>query len=290
MRVICYRHFARAIFGHPSHLPSRPDPKFAVRWSGLQQQGRIDALKWARGGVISLWAMARLVAGAPCLFAIQTLPVFEGRSFAQATSRSEPADRFAGLIAEASARFLIPARWIRAVMEIESGADEHARSVRGAMGLMQIMPDTWIELSDRYRFGIDPFEPRDNILAGAAYLKEMYDRFGSAGFLAAYHAGPSRYEQHLATGRPLPPDTVAYVATVTPLLAHAPYEPDALQRAVPWRQGRLFVERDDTGDGHSAPDSRRESPSTARLTAASSTQAKLQIDLFIRPSTESPSR
>ena len=58
--------------------------------------------------------------------------------------------------------------------------------------------------------GLDPFDPHDNILAGTGYLKEMHDRFGSAGFLAAYHAGPTRYEQHLATGQRLPPETTAY--------------------------------------------------------------------------------
>ena len=123
-------------------------------------------------------------------------------------------DRFAKFIEEASDRFAVPARWIRAVIQIESGGDEHAISPRGAMGLMQLMPGTWVELSVRYGLGLDPFDPRDNIFAGTAYLKEMHDRFGSAGFLAAYHAGPSRYEQHLATGQPLPPETVAYVAAV----------------------------------------------------------------------------
>ena len=70
------------------------------------------------------------------------------------------------------------------------------------MGLMQIMPDTWTELRTRHRLGRDPYDPRDNILAGAAYLREMHDRYGSPGFLAAYNAGPGRYEDYLA-GRPL---------------------------------------------------------------------------------------
>jgi soluble lytic murein transglycosylase-like protein len=83
------------------------------------------------------------------------------------------------------------------------------------MGLMQLMPATWVKLSARYGLGLDPFDPRDNILAGTANLKVLHDRLGLAGFLAAYHAGPSRYEQHLATGQPLPPETIAYVAAVT---------------------------------------------------------------------------
>jgi soluble lytic murein transglycosylase-like protein len=131
------------------------------------------------------------------------------------------------------------------VMQVESAGDEHATSSRGAMGLMQLMPGTWVELSVRYGLGLDPFDPRDNILAGTAYLKEMHDRFGSAGFLAAYHAGPARYEQHLATGQPLPPETTAYIAAVTPLFGDGQRERTAFRtkRAVPWREAPLFVER-----------------------------------------------
>ena len=76
-------------------------------------------------------------------------------------------------------------------MRVESTNDPHALSPKGAMGLMQIMPKTWQELRARYGLGADPYEPRDNILAGAAYLRELHDRFGSPGFLAAYNAGPS---------------------------------------------------------------------------------------------------
>ena len=75
----------------------------------------------------------------------------------------------------------------------------------------------------------------------------MHDRFGSAGFLAAYHAGPSRYEQHLAAGQPLPTETVAYVAALTPLLADEQGEHAAfrIRRTVPWRKAPLFVDRAD---------------------------------------------
>jgi soluble lytic murein transglycosylase-like protein len=115
------------------------------------------------------------------------------------------------------------------------------------MGLMQLMPATWTELSVRYGLGLDPFDPRDNILAGTAYLKDMDDRFGSAGFIAAYHAGPSRYEQHLATGQPLPVETTAYVAPATPLLSDDYTENAAsrAKRAIPWREAPLFIERRD---------------------------------------------
>lgn len=130
-------------------------------------------------------------------------------------------------------------------MEIESAGDQHATSPRGAMGLMQLMPGTWVELSVRYGLGLNPFDAHDNIFAGTAYLKDMHDRFGLAGFLAAYHAGPTRYEQHLATGQPLPLETTAYVAAVTPLLGDGQGDRTAapIRRVVPWREAPLFVER-----------------------------------------------
>ena len=112
------------------------------------------------------------------------------------------ADLYAADIAEASRRFGIPERWIRAVMRVESGGRVRAVSPKGAIGLMQIMPETWAGLRQRYRLGRDPYDPHDNILAGAAYLREMHDRYGTAGFLAAYNAGPGRYAEYLATGRP----------------------------------------------------------------------------------------
>lgn len=117
------------------------------------------------------------------------------------------ADPFGAFVAEASLRFGVPARWIRAVMRAESQNDLHAISPKGAMGLMQIMPSTWTLLRARLRLGVDPYDPHDNILAGAAYLRELHDSYGSPGFLAAYNAGPARYENHLATGRPLPAET-----------------------------------------------------------------------------------
>jgi hypothetical protein len=86
------------------------------------------------------------------------------------------------------------------------------------MGLMQIMPETWAALRSRYTLGADPYDAHDNILAGAAYLRELHDRYGAPGFLAAYNAGPARYEDHLATGRSLPAETRAYVAALAPLI------------------------------------------------------------------------
>ncbi|MER8785111.1 lytic transglycosylase domain-containing protein [Mesorhizobium sp. M1006] len=127
-------------------------------------------------------------------------------------------DPWSGYIREAAKRFAIPERLLRAVMHVESVGQVHAMSSKGAMGLMQIMPPTWEELRTRYRLGNDPYQPRDNIFAGAAYLREMLDRFGRNGFLAAYNSGPGRYEEHLAAGRPLPRETIDYVRKLAPLI------------------------------------------------------------------------
>src|SRR5579883_671865 len=126
--------------------------------------------------------------------------------------------RFARFVSEAALRFGIPTSWITAVMQAESRGVVRAVSPKGAMGLMQIMPDTWSGLRSRYGLGPNPFDPHDNIVAGAAYLRELHDRYGTAGFLAAYNAGPGRYEDHLTSGRPLPAETQAYVAALAPLL------------------------------------------------------------------------
>jgi hypothetical protein len=131
---------------------------------------------------------------------------------------TNPVNPYAGYIAEASRRFGIPESWIRAVMRVESRGQVKAVSPKGAIGLMQIMPDTWAGLRLRYRLGSNPRDPHDNILAGAAYLREMHDRYGAAGFLAAYNAGPGRYAEYLATGRPLPAETRAFVAALAPLI------------------------------------------------------------------------
>lgn len=124
-------------------------------------------------------------------------------------------------ISEASLRFGIPSAWIERVMRAESGGQtrwngQPIRSSAGAMGLMQLMPATWAEMRARLGLGSDPDGPRDNILAGTFYLRLMYDRFGYPGLFAAYNAGPKRYAEHLAGKRPLPRETIGYLASVAP--------------------------------------------------------------------------
>ncbi len=128
-------------------------------------------------------------------------------------------------------------------MRVESAGNVRAVSSAGAMGLMQIMPATWAELRIRHRLGADPFDPRDNILAGAAYLREMHDRYGSPGFLAAYNAGPGRYEEYLA-GRPLPAETRAYVAMLAPIVGGGEINAPVMVAAADplgWTRSPLFV-------------------------------------------------
>ena len=166
-------------------------------------------------------------------------------------TRTAPTHPFAAYIEEAAQRFGIPAAWIQAVMRAESAGDVRATSSADAMGLMQIMPDTWAELRVRHRLGRDPYDPRDNILAGAAYLREMYDRYGWPGFLAAYNAGPRRYEEYLA-GRPLPAETRAYVAALVPSFGGGDL-PGAITVAAAdpraWTRGPLFVAHADNISG-----------------------------------------
>ena len=137
--------------------------------------------------------------------------------------RADPVADWAREISEASARFGIDRFWVEAVMRTESGGrtvwqGRPITSSAGAMGLMQLMPGTWADMRRLHRLGQNPHDPHDNILAGTAYLATMNRRFGYPGLFGAYHAGPERYRQFLIEGRPLPPETRTYMATVTSLL------------------------------------------------------------------------
>lgn len=159
--------------------------------------------------------------------------------------RSEIGGPYAADIAEAAQRFGIPVAWIVAVLGAESSGDPVAVSSVGAMGLMQLMPATWEEQRALHRLGGDPFQPRDNIVAGTAYLRAMWDRYRTiGGMLAAYNAGPGRYDEYLAGVRELPRETREYVAALVPLLGGEPLAPAALAgapRVTDWRDSPLFV-------------------------------------------------
>jgi len=202
-------------------------------------------------------------------------------------ARSATVHPYAGHVADAARRFGIPEAWIWAVMRVESGGNARAVSRAGAMGLMQIMPATWGQLRGRYGLGPDPFDVRDNIMAGSAYLREMHDRYGNASaMLAAYNAGPGRYDDYLSRGRPLPAETVGYLAQLGPIVgtsgavevaATAP--PDRLA----WRRAALFVRTGSaaseavaiqSGGEEAAPELPSEQPTSgdARSAAPSSNQ------------------
>jgi len=138
-----------------------------------------------------------------------------------------PSDPWGPPIREASARFGVPEAWIRAIMRQESGGRLYdgsgypITSPAGAMGLMQVMPRTWDILRARHGLGDDPYEPRDNILAGTAYIRAMTDRFGAPGFVAAYNAGPDRVAGYLSGAMILPDETIGYLANVVPQLGVA---------------------------------------------------------------------
>ncbi len=247
--------------GTPPHLfaPLTCPPAVArSAGQGRSSDRRPGALPLRGASTMACWRNAGRIVFAATV-ALCVMPQPGSNAYAQraailvqrlSTNRADPLSEF---VSEAAHRFSIPEPWIRAVMQVESGGNASAVSPKGAMGLMQIMPDTYARLRVAYGLGADPFAPRDNILAGAAYLREMYDRYGSAGFLAAYNCGPVCYGDHLTTGRPLPAETRAYVAVLTPLIVGG--APIGGVRTLPdphtWQRAPLFVV---LGDGMTAAD------------------------------------
>ncbi|MGX1744445.1 lytic transglycosylase domain-containing protein [Bosea sp. NPDC055353] len=251
--------------------PSHPSVPLGHRTAGARSegQGRPSAgacalpltaastlAGWCRSGDRTAWHYAVLI-----LAGALSVCVGSGVAVAQSAPFERPAAAhpYAAHIAEASQRFGIPEHWIRAVLRAESAGDVRAISSAGAMGLMQVMPDTWAGLRVRYGLGRDRYDPHDNILAGTAYLREMFDRFGNvAAMLAAYNAGPGRYDEYLATGRTLPAETRAYVAALAPILggAAATEAPSSAPPPPPdWREAPLFVMRPGDARAVAAPPS-----------------------------------
>ena len=197
----------------------------------------------------------------------------------------QTSDSLTAFVSEASQLFGIPASWIRAIMNVESAGDVRSVSPKGAMGLMQLMPETWADLRIRYGLGADPFDAHDNILAGAAYLRELHDRYGESGFLAAYNAGPARYEQHLATGQTLPAETQNYVATLTPMIAGEHVDGTVVARSItqPWTEAALFVARSDSGRTNleQSPATHNQQPPTRKAIADWTGLAPQSAGLFV---------
>lgn len=161
-----------------------------------------------------------------CLIVLATGILMSAEVKAQTTNG--PADMSLGseglatwtaFIDEASQRFDLPRAWIEGVIMTESGGQTSLNgrpitSRAGAMGLMQLMPATYEAMRLAQGLGSDPYDPHDNILAGTAYLRAMYDRFGYPGLFGAYNAGPGRYGASLQGVR-LPAETRIYLARLT---------------------------------------------------------------------------
>ncbi len=169
---------------------------------------------------------ARNAASRPILLQLMNEPVRQNVSayqYERSLTANQLLNRWDTQIAEASQRFDVPKPWIRAVMRQESGGrtmlghDRPIVSRAGAMGLMQVMPATYGELAQQHRLGTDPFNARDNILAGTAYLRWLHKRYGYPKMFAAYNAGPGRVER----GGRLPAETRAYVGNITKTLRMA---------------------------------------------------------------------
>jgi hypothetical protein len=155
----------------------------------------------------------KIVVSAPSVYARE-----QKMSVAELMKRWEP------LIKKASNRFKIPADWIREVVRLESGGRTMLAenmpmvSNRGALGLMQLLPATYTDMRAQYGLGADPFNPRDNIFAGAAYLKWLHGKYGYPAMFTAYNDGPGNYEQRTAKGSQFPAETQNYLTNATLVL------------------------------------------------------------------------
>lgn len=196
----------------------------------------------------------------PLAFLVSALCLFgDAPAYGQVAAEQPQSRAFAiaDHVTEASQRFGLPESWIYAVMRTESAGRIGAVSSAGAMGLMQLMPGTWARQRARFGLDNDPFDPRANILAGTSYLREMYDSYGASGMLAAYNAGPGRYEDWRDRGRPLPAETRAYVAKIAPQLQSASTATVVISATpvqpvrVSWTQSQLFTPRTDGDHGAS---------------------------------------
>lgn len=192
----------------------------------------------------------------------------------------------AASVTEAASRFGLSEGLIRAVMRAESGGNPRAISPAGAIGLMQIMPATWASLTAQHRLGADPFDIRANILAGAAYLRAMLDRYGDPSVaLAAYNAGPRRVDDWRAGAQSLPAETLAYVARIAPAVGITDIAAPGrvADRSRDWPHLTLFVSRFDGASGSAIAASKTPAPRVAATppSAASALVAARPNPLFI---------
>lgn len=219
---------------------------------------RLDRLlpTWLRAvACVAVLGLLGACSGSQTAHHAPTTSEFAARARGSYAPPGPPSDPWGPYIVEAAQRFDVPERWIREVMRVESANKPFATSQVGAMGLMQVMPGTYDELRTRYGLGEDAFEPRSNIMAGTAYLREMYDIYGSPGFLAAYNAGPRRLDDYLTRSRGLPDETRRYVAKIGPNIAGV--EP---QRTSPAQQLAMYQIPTNIPAGPRYPRGRNQAP------------------------------
>jgi hypothetical protein len=126
--------------------------------------------------------------------------------------RRDARKEYAAIIDRVSKEQGVDARLVRAVIQVESGYQQTARSRKGAMGLMQLMPQT----ARQYAVA-DPYDPVANIEGGIKHLKMLLDRWPTQLALAAYNAGEGAVEKF--RGIPPYPETRAYVSRVLQLVS-----------------------------------------------------------------------
>lgn len=142
----------------------------------------------------------------------------------QAMTPTQLIARWQPYVGKAARRANVPVAWINAVMRVESGGrtmltgSQRMISAKGAMGLMQLLPQTYEDMRAQYRLGADPFEPKDNISAGAGYLRWLRGKYGYPTMFAAYNAGPGQVEDIMGGAKTLPAETRAYVARISEIL------------------------------------------------------------------------
>jgi soluble lytic murein transglycosylase-like protein len=163
---------------------------------------------------ISIQMQLRSVSG-PSFFSLPPPEPPGASSLTVAECDPLPEDQLKGLIEETASRESVAPDLLRSVIRQESGARPCAVSAKGAQGLMQLMPAT------SEQFGVaDPFDPKQNIQAGAKLLKQLLARYAGdvSKALAAYNAGPTRVDQ--ADGVPAIRETVHYVSSILASLPH----------------------------------------------------------------------
>ncbi|MGN6516096.1 MAG: lytic transglycosylase domain-containing protein [Rhizomicrobium sp.] len=133
--------------------------------------------------------------------------------------------RWDPFVTAAARRFAVPKAWLYAVMQLESGGytmlsdTQPIVSGAGAMGLMQLMPQTYAQMRRQLGLGSDPFDPHDNIFAAAAYLHWLKGRYGYPAMFAAYNDGPGNLEARMRDAGLLPQETQNYLIRINAKLS-----------------------------------------------------------------------